>query len=892
MIGTYLNNQNVSNNIIIQKVDDSNKQKRIMISSEKSISYSSSVDDKNETIDNQINDSTSSFDYSDTLRVSELPKKETQETFFEKSKNFLGFLGKAVSEFDIFNLSRKTNINSGILDKNKKNSNLSFKRSISGGKFQERIKKSRFTSSSVNKSNIINRIKASKIPKNNDNELQNKRITKVIKLSGKEKGINKCNKDKNSIDKLLNKKKNYKICKNININLNPKNSKYLTSKNNIQFSNDINNLSNINFINTKYLQEKHESKNYREIKQSQTNSVKNLNNKNKIKQLIPDDLNKINSHQQEHQHPRLTCIEKLNIKNIDTSPRLTNSSNFFHENMSSQNLFQNKNKQINLDIKYNHTQSKSPKNFNVKKLFPPQNNPFKQRMINNNSMNRQSVSPNPIQFGRQSMDNKRNNLNNINDKNAIINNMNNLCTVKKINGNLNLVLNNFNLINNSDKMENNLSNQRIQNSKTENIQNNLPNLKKINYKKELINNFPKLSKDSAQNLAQQRLTVSTPSISNLALNDTSVYTRLTNVPNQATQAQVQRLTQTKDNIGQINLNISLSPIINNYQNYIISEDPNSNTKKNFNITYNSFDATGVLKNYGILTLPGKDTSGMQKTNQDSFTFITNINNIKNFNIFGVLDGHGIEGHYVSQFASKFIPYQIMNNPEIKNIREPELIYNQLKKNNYQIIVKAYLDCDMALQKVNFDSKESGCTCNLIINIGNHIICANTGDSRAIAVSDESKDWNINYKYIPLSIDFKPEMPEEMNRILLNGGEVHQIKNELGVGVGPYRVWKRGEGYPGLAMSRSIGDLNGKKIGVIPNPGIIEYQINENSKYIVVCSDGVWEFLDNENVKDIGKKYYVENDPSGFCHDLVNTSYCLWEKNDIVIDDITAVVAFF
>ena len=197
-------------------------------------------------------------------------------------------------------------------------------------------------------------------------------------------------------------------------------------------------------------------------------------------------------------------------------------------------------------------------------------------------------------------------------------------------------------------MENNLSNQRIQNSKTENIQNNLPNLKKINNKKELINNLPKPLKDSAQNLAHQRLTVSTPSISNLALNDTSFSTRLTNVPNQETQTKVQRLTQTKDNIGQINLNISLNPIINNYQNYIISEDPNSNTKKNFNITYNSFDATGVLKNYGILTLPGKDTSGMQKTNQDSFTFITNINNIKNFNIFGVLDGHGIEGHYVSK----------------------------------------------------------------------------------------------------------------------------------------------------------------------------------------------------------------------------------------------------
>ena len=378
------------------------------------------------------------------------------------------------------------------------------------------------------------------------------------------------------------------------------------------------------------------------------------------------------------------------------------------------------------------------------------------------------------------------------------------------------------------------------------------------------------------------MTVSTPSINNLPqIENSSFSSRLTNIPN---HAQIPTTTPNLD-LNQLNLN----SIINNYHNYLLSEDTFINTKKDFNVTYNSFDASGFLKNYGILTLPGKDTSGQQKTNQDSFTFITNINGIKNFNIFGVLDGHGKEGHFVSQYCSKYIPYLIINHPEIKNKRETESIYNQLKLNNYQIITKAYLDCDLSLQKVNFDSKESGCTCNLIINIGTHIICANTGDSRAIVVFAEGQ-WN--YNYIPLSIDFKPEMPEEMNRIILSGGEVRQIKNELGEGVGPYRVWKRGEGYPGLAMSRSIGDLNGKKIGVIPNPGIIEYQLEKKSKYIVVCSDGVWEFLDNENVKTIGEKYYLENNPSGFCHDLVNTSFNLWEKNDIVIDDITAVVAFF
>ena len=53
-----------------------------------------------------------------------------------------------------------------------------------------------------------------------------------------------------------------------------------------------------------------------------------------------------------------------------------------------------------------------------------------------------------------------------------------------------------------------------------------------------------------------------------------------------------------------------------------------------------------------------------------------------------------------------------------------------------------------------------------------------------------------------------EQQTEINKLNTNTQLNQQIKNELGEGVGPYRVWKRGEGYPGLAMSRSIGDLNG------------------------------------------------------------------------------------
>ena len=335
-----------------------------------------------------------------------------------------------------------------------------------------------------------------------------------------------------------------------------------------------------------------------------------------------------------------------------------------------------------------------------------------------------------------------------------------------------------------------------------------------------------------------------------------------------------------------------SNIINHFPNpeKPVRKESKSNAS---NVTYNPFNASGWLKNFAVTTHPGVDKTGNQKTNQDSFVFKTNVNGINNFNIFGVMDGHGPQGHFVSQFASKFIPFQIMNHREIKTLTDPEDIYQKLKYNEYEIINQIFLETDNQLERVNFDATESGCTCVLVIHIGSHIICANTGDSRAILVLDSMGQNNINDFYeVPLSYDYKPEMPEEKQRIELCGGVVEQLKNKNGEGVGPYRVWVKEGGYPGLAMSRSIGDLIGKKLGVIPNPGILEYDLNESVKFIVVASDGIWEFISNEIVRNIGKQFYKDKNPKGFCQEIVKDAYKLWKENGITVDDITAIAAFF
>ena len=317
------------------------------------------------------------------------------------------------------------------------------------------------------------------------------------------------------------------------------------------------------------------------------------------------------------------------------------------------------------------------------------------------------------------------------------------------------------------------------------------------------------------------------------------------------------------------------------------------------LIYDDFDASGFIKNYNGVSLPGKDFSGNTKTNQDTFIFKANINKVKDFNIFGVLDGHGPDGHFISKFASDFIPSQIINNPEIKNLSSPEDIYKKLKDKNCKIINEAFASADNQLKNMKFDIAESGCTCCLVIHIGVHILCANIGDSRAIVVYNQSNDINNiksnNLDYLgtsPLSIDYKPDCPEEKKRILKAGGVIEKMKDEKGEEIGPYRVWIKGKDYPGLAISRSIGDLEGKIVGIISEPGIMEYDLNISTKYIIVCSDGVWDFLNNETVMNIGKQFYLENNAAKFCHELVSRAFKEWKKNEIMVDDITAVVAFF
>ena len=308
-----------------------------------------------------------------------------------------------------------------------------------------------------------------------------------------------------------------------------------------------------------------------------------------------------------------------------------------------------------------------------------------------------------------------------------------------------------------------------------------------------------------------------------------------------------------------------------------------------------FSTTTYIKLCEALSSAGRDDDGLTKTNQDTYILERNINGVLNFNIFGVLDGHGLNGHFASQFVRRYILSRIKNHPFIKGLDTPKEIYKKLTENGYQIIANIFIDADAQIRKEKFNCEMSGTTCVIVIQLEEHLICANTGDSRAILVYDETNRKNKlkHTKIYLLSYDCKPDLPNEKKRIEECGGSVQQIiDDETDQPCGPFRVWIKGEEYPGLAMSRSIGDLDAKTVGVIPNPQIVEYTLDFQSRYMLICSDGIWEFMSNEEVMKIANKYYLRNDAKGICQDLTNISTSLWLKEDIVVDDITVVVVFF
>ena len=298
--------------------------------------------------------------------------------------------------------------------------------------------------------------------------------------------------------------------------------------------------------------------------------------------------------------------------------------------------------------------------------------------------------------------------------------------------------------------------------------------------------------------------------------------------------------------------------------------------------------------YAFGTKQGRRKKNELKINQDIAFVQLNIGDIGGFNLFGVLDGHCQDGHLIAKFCKEYFIKKMneyANQCKLEFIYSPDEIYNKLKINNFKYITDCFNNADKEMIQYNqFDYNFSGTTCTLVIQLNEYLICANVGDSKSILIYDN--DTQKNEGIFILTQDDSPEKPYEYQRIINSGGRVDKFVDQFGNKVGAYRIFKSIYNYPGLSVSRALGDLEAKKCGVISEPHISEYKLNHNSKFMLICSDGVWKYLKNEYVRDLGNECYTDLEIKPFCQKLILKASQKWSKNGEYRDDISVVCIFF
>jgi serine/threonine protein phosphatase PrpC len=266
-------------------------------------------------------------------------------------------------------------------------------------------------------------------------------------------------------------------------------------------------------------------------------------------------------------------------------------------------------------------------------------------------------------------------------------------------------------------------------------------------------------------------------------------------------------------------------------------------------------------------------------------------------LFGVFDGHGSFGDTCSIFAKHKLPLILQDS--IKSASKG--LFSMSVEEVQTHYTRAFIETNLQCHRAAFDDALSGTTAITVLLLGKFLYVANVGDSRAIICSEHMEEKG-KILAEPLSIDQTPFRKDERERVKKVGAKVLTIDQiegiepihenwgtELGKEIDeigdPPRLWNVTLDKPGTAFTRSIGDACAEAIGVFAEPEHLVRELSKNDKYVVIASDGVFEFLTSQTVCDM---VHSIKDPLEACRKVVRESYNLWLQYEVRTDDITMI----
>uniref|UniRef100_A0A0C9S6I7 protein-serine/threonine phosphatase n=1 Tax=Wollemia nobilis TaxID=56998 RepID=A0A0C9S6I7_9CONI len=246
--------------------------------------------------------------------------------------------------------------------------------------------------------------------------------------------------------------------------------------------------------------------------------------------------------------------------------------------------------------------------------------------------------------------------------------------------------------------------------------------------------------------------------------------------------------------------------------------------------------------YGYASSPGKRSS------MEDF-YETQICEVDGqiVGLFGVFDGHG--GARAAEFVKQKLFANLISHP--KFLSDTKLA-----------IADSYKQTDMEfLNAENNQHRDAGSTASTAVLVGDQLVVANVGDSRAVICRAGEA--------IALSRDHKPNETDERQRIEDAGGFV--------MWAGTWRVGGV------LAVSRAFGDRLLKQY-VVAEPEIKEEIVDDGVEFLILASDGLWDVVSN---KEAVALIQSTEDPEQAAKRLTEEAY---KKGSA--DNITCVVVRF
>jgi len=260
----------------------------------------------------------------------------------------------------------------------------------------------------------------------------------------------------------------------------------------------------------------------------------------------------------------------------------------------------------------------------------------------------------------------------------------------------------------------------------------------------------------------------------------------------------------------------------------------------------------------------------ESPNQDDFC----VFRMDSISIYGVFDGHGPYGHDISNFVQVTLPRSFVQDPNFQD--DPEKALASAFPETHRL-------CAESQAEGHFDCALSGTTATLAMHRDGTLYIAHVGDSRAVLARKQGNE----FKSEDLTVDHKPTCETERRRIQAAGGQVKRLEGDI-----PYRVFLSGKMYPGLAMTRSIGDTVGTTAGVTSTPEIRAVEVQKDWRFMLLCSDGIWEFINTQEAVDIVARH-SSSDVQKAAESLASEAWNRWIREEgNVVDDITVIAAWF